>query len=220
MKFPRFRIFAALVLASASRAPAAPLERDLGDGLTYLRVENFPADLPAQPPGGAVVLDLRYAHATGDAAATLADWLNRHAATQTPVLILANAATAPDLRRPLAKHPAPLAVTLGLAGKDFHPDIAIHTTVAEERKAYAALPQAADVAKLLSVSPAKVRHDEAAMVKAINEGTPVPDDDDDAEPAPDDAKTPAVLPPLIDSTLQRAVQLHQAWIALHPSSAR
>ena len=143
MKFPWFRILAAVALAAVTHLPAAPLERDLGDGLTYLRVENFPADLPAQPPAGACVLDLRYARATGDAAATLADWLARHAATEYPALILVNVATAPALRQPLAKQPLPLAVTLGLAARDFHPDIVIHAPAAEERKAYDALPGAA-----------------------------------------------------------------------------
>ena len=40
----------ALLLATAS---AAPLERDLGQGLSYVRLKQLPADLPASEPGRA-----------------------------------------------------------------------------------------------------------------------------------------------------------------------
>ena len=67
-----FRAVLRLVtLLTALTAAAAPVTRDLGDGLLYVRVRELPADLPAAAPvpGGGCVLDLRYLAAGRDAAA-------------------------------------------------------------------------------------------------------------------------------------------------------
>lgn len=185
---------------------AQPLERDLGRGLIYLRVQTLPADLPAQSTAPSHVLDLRYA--TGDATG-IKSWISAHASRQSPVFILANAETQLDLLPPNKSVPG--VIILGRASGNFHPDIAITVTPELEKRAYDAIPEAESIETLLKAPAEKPRYDEAAVVKAQKEGRawepePLPEDD-----APAKTDTPA---PLIDFTLQRAVQIHRGWLVL------
>ncbi len=205
--------------------PAAPPdggERDLGQGLAYLRVHALPADLPATPAKpGALVLDLRYARGDAAAAAALGAWLQFRTTRHAPIFLLVNAATAPALLDYLETHPAfPGLVTLGTASSRFVPDLTLTITAGAERAAYDALAAGQPLASLLADLPDKPRHDEAAV--AQEHAAPPADEDaadgdpaDSSEPAPAvSAPAPTVPPRAIDRTLQRAVHLHRALLAL------
>jgi len=202
-------LFAALGLLGISSVAATPLERDLGQGLAYYRIHELPADAPVslkrrtQP----LVVDVRYARAEDDAVATFQSWLKVQAAPRTPVFVLANAQTAPGLRRVLAdEDPLPGVIVIGIAAPDFQPDVVVKASAEKERAAYDALEQGGAVAALLVENPDKVRNDEASLSKERPaEGA--------ADPAATAAKSRATPPPL-DSVLQRAVHLHRALVAL------
>lgn len=195
------------VFVLGTLADAAPITRDLGQGLPYFRSGSLPADLPADAvatPKGCV-LDLRYAQGESDSGAALAAWLKRRATPRTPVLVLANAATAPALRAVLGPHdPAGGVIVIGVAGADFAPDLEVAMSAADERRAYDALAEGVSLAVLLTDNPDKVRNDEASLSK-----------DRLAEASADavtEAKKPA--PPPVDAVLQRAVHIHRGWAAL------
>jgi hypothetical protein len=187
---------------------AAPLERDLGQGLVYVRVHAVPGDLPAPAAHPqSTVLDLRYVAADAAAASALQAWVRFRATAHTPVFLLANGDTAPALLAPFADRDSVGAVMIvGIAAKDFRPDIAVPASPDTERRAYDALETGATLAMLLTDHPDKVRNDEASLAK-----------DRLAEAAADavqDAVKPHPAPPPIDATLQRAVHLHRALLAL------
>ncbi len=202
-----------LLLAWLAGSPAfATTPHDLGEGLTYWRLATLPADLPSGGQPGACVLDLRYAAGNEAAAIALAGWLKFHAAARTPVLVLANPATATPLLQALASTALPGGtLTLGRPGPGFTPDLAIATTAETEQLAYDAFTAGTTLAALMQENPGKERHDEAAIVRQLADGTPPPA----AEPDPAATSTePLPPPPLIDRTLQRAVQVHRGLVAL------
>lgn len=202
-------------LLAVTVAAGAPLERDLGQGLTYVRVAAAPADLPADVAGSACVLDLRYASATADASAALARWITAHAGARHLVLVLVNAATAPALLSGLHELPEyPGLLSIGEKSADFTPDLVVSGDAGRARRAYDAMAQAKDPMSLLSDTPDKARYDEAAIVKALATGQPAPEDPESTDPA-DDAKATPAPAPLIDAALQRALQIQRAWLALH-----
>ena len=92
----------------------------------------------------------------------------------------------------------------------------IKTNPAEELLAYQALSSGTDIMQLITTTPIKIRHDEAAILAAKNSGEEIP-----VEPA---AELSDVINPnqksdvLIDSTLQRATQIHRAWVFLRGSA--
>lgn len=211
-----------LVLSALHPLQAALLTRDLGEGLTYYRAPELPADLPTtdanhKKPG---VLDLRYAHGDAAAATVLDGWLKFNATPRTPIFLLLNADTDSTLLTSLAARlPAPGIVVIGSASNSVVPlDITLKVPAATERRAYDALTSGVVIESLLNDTPAKERNDEARLAKD-RAGTPDdqrPSDDplDDPLPGaekPAKAKTP---PPLIDPALQRAVQLHRSLKAL------
>ena len=203
-----------LALATES----ARIERDLGQGLAYARVHSLPADLPAAPARlGALVLDLRYALSSSDGVTTLGAWLKFRASARTPVFVLVNGGTAPAVLEFLeTADPMPGLLTLGAASSKFVPDVALRVSAATERAAYDALEHGTPVATLLTDNPAKPRHDEAEI--AQEHAAPSAGSDDD-ETGPEGSVSaspalPAPPPPLIDTTLQRAVHLHRALLAL------
>jgi hypothetical protein len=118
----------ALLLAPAR---AAPIERDLGKGLVFWRAHALPEDLP---PDAAIlrhpcVLDVRYASGNRGAATALAGWLKFHASVRTPVFLLANAATSPELLAPFASATSVAGlVIIGPRSPNFEPDIAIEVS--------------------------------------------------------------------------------------------
>lgn len=197
------------VLLAVAGLRAAPVEGDLGYGLVYMRVHELPADLPPKPAGRAppCVLDLRYVKADADAAAAALAWVKARATPRSPVFVLANRATAAALREPLSKHPRATGVAVvGVPDGDFQPQISVATTAETERRAYDALERGVPIAKLLKDNPDKVRNDEASLSRdRLAEAS--------ADAAGDALAGKAETPP-IDATLQRAVHLHRALVAL------
>jgi hypothetical protein len=197
-------------LISLAAAMAAPVERELGVGLGYFRVRELPADLPAKPAGRvtACVLDLRYVSGDADAAAAVMTWLKFRASTRSPVFVLANTETSTALQKALAAHERGTGIlVVGIPGRQFRPDVAVTGSGQNERRAYDALDQGISTAVLLTDNPDKVRNDEASLSK------------DRLAEASADAAEGALAgkragPPPIDVTLQRAVHLHRALVAL------
>jgi hypothetical protein len=195
---------------AAVRVPAAPLQRDLGLNLAYLRVHALPADLPAPGAVGKrpCVLDIRFVHGGRADGAMLLAWLKAQAGARTPVFLLANRSTSGALLSPLDSADAVVGlVILGPAAKDFAPDIALPVTPEVDRRAYDALEKGASLDSLVVETLDKPRDDEAALARShLSDG-----DADVAAPA----STPAAQsPPLIDVVLQRAIQLHRSLLAL------
>lgn len=191
-------------------ALAAPVEHDLGGGLSYVRVHRLPADLPGKPAGRVApcVIDLRYVDAPEDAAAAFSAWLKFRASPRAPVFVLANAGTSAPLLKVLREGERGAGVVLvGLESEHFRPDVAVRSTAAEERRAYDALEQGATLAMLLADQPNKVRNDEASLTRE-RPPEPLPE-----PPAQNGAGGKTRASP-IDATLQRAVHLHRALVAL------
>lgn len=192
------------LLAFGPRGVAAPPVRDLGDGLGYVRIRELPADLPAQATGGpnSLVVDVRYVTAGPEAAAAFGAWLEFRAAPRTPLFVLANRDTSLALRAVLRgpRRGAGLAV-IGLPGPDFAPDLAVRTTVEEERAAYGAVEKDTPLATVLTDQPNKVRHDEARLSRPLA-----------VEPTAESEEAPRAIP--VDAPLQRALHLHRALRAL------
>jgi hypothetical protein len=210
MKNAFLLLFSAALVLGAARA--APLERDLGRGLAYLRIYALPGDLAASPAAGhPTVLDLRYVQGGPAEAAGLLAWLKGHAGTHTPVFLLANVRTSAALLAPLN---SPESVTglviLGASAPGFEPDIALAVPAAAERRAYDALEKGAAIDSLVLARDDKPRNDEATLAKArlADAG------DGDEAPAADEKPKPALPAQIIDPVLQRAVQLHRSLLAL------
>lgn len=194
-----------LALLLAAPVGAAPLTRDLGQGLVYHRAHELPADLPdaASTRKQSAVLDLRYARGGGPAAAALETWLKTRVNPVLPVLVLANGDTDRDLRDVIARHEPDAGIMLiGVPARDFRPDLAVQSSAERERQAYDALESGTPVAVLLADNPDKVRNDEASLAK-----------DRLAEAAADDLANRPARPP-VDTALQRAVHVHRALLAL------
>lgn len=204
------------LLISVLTATAAPLERDLGQGLIYYRVHQLPSDLPATPAkkGQAIIIDLRYAKGDDSCATALDAWLKFHASATAPVFLLVNATTAPELTLAFAQRSSAAGLlAIGTPSPNFSPDIVVNTTPETERRAYDALEHGSDAAALLTDKPVKPRHDEAELARLRQ--IPATDTSVDDDPPPPAKPTPPAPPPsLIDSALQRAVQMHRALLAL------
>ncbi len=209
----RFRL-ALLLFFLAPLLDAAPIQYDLGFGLHYFRLHILPDDLPdATTRAATTILDLRYVHGDAASATALQGWLRFHAQRQTPVFVLANQETSATLLAPLAHGRAVTGVVLiGAAGPDFLPDIAVHVAPDTERRAYDALEHGALVSSLLTDNPDKPRNDEARL--AHDHLSDSAANDDSSDEATGGKKEPPAPSPLIDVTLQRAVQLQRALLAL------
>jgi len=192
-----------------------PIERDLGFGLTYLRAATLPADLPLKPVQGSCVLDLRYATNEPESSLQLHAWLKDNASPRHPVFILFNARTSPVVLQQLVpRSDTPGVLTIGSVSAGFSPDITIAVSPEVEARAYAALSAIPDIRTLVQVTPSKIRRDEAAMLVAQSNGEPMTTEPETE--LTDDVAAPGQDAPLMDFTLQRAVQIHRAWSFLHP----
>lgn len=211
-------------LAAALTSPvlAAPITRDLGQGLVFYRVHEVPADLPAGAPTRKqpCVLDLRYTKAGDKAANTLDTWLKAWISPTAPLLILANGATDRELRSVLNQfEPEQGVMLIGVPARDFRPDLSVQSSAENERQAYDALEKGTALPALLSDNPDKIRNDEATLAKDRVPEIPVRD-----ETAPQSAADPGAAPasaeskiaarPPVDAALQRAVHMHRALVAL------
>jgi hypothetical protein len=146
----------------------------------------------------------------------LTTWLASHAAEKTPVFLLINGETALALRTQFAKlEDQPGVISIGRSSPEITPDIAIETSATQERAAYDALEKNATVESLVRENIDKSRIDEASIMQARAEQADAPDDFfGPARPRAPETKSDSPPAPLIDRTLQRAVQLHRALIAL------
>ena len=188
---------------------------DLGQGLSYLRVQAF-GDLEkalrsAVPGAGALVLDLRYATAGDESTDALQAALAGHPAS-APLFVLVSPATSSAIVATIGRASA---LTIGAPGSRPAPKVVVQTDAATDRRAYDALETGTPLATLISGKIEKERFDEATLVKEFKNGNP------DAEPpplpdptAPRSATAPEKPAPLIDRVLQRAVHLHRALLAL------
>jgi hypothetical protein len=201
------RLILWVLLIFAPLASAAPIEREVGNGLIYLRVRELPADLPARTGGRVApcVVDLRYVETNAEGAAAFGTWIKSRATRRTPVFVVANADTA----RPLLKELSTLergngVVVVGIPRGAFKPDVAVTASAEDERRAYDALERGVAIGALRVDNPNKVRNDEASLSK-----------DRLAEASADttDTSKKEERPP-VDAALQRAVHLHRALVAL------
>jgi len=211
--------FLSLLMLSAGLA-AAPLKRDLGEGLVYYRVRVLPADLPdtqgakKQP----TVLDLRYVEGGPAEALALQAWLKFHASKRTPVIVLTNPQTAHGLVRPIVPpEPRQGIIVIGSGEGAAKADLVVSISAPDERRAYDALQNDVALTVLLTDNPNKPRNDEARLARdyALDQ----PPGGEAVRPTPptnDEEKTAqakASLPP-IDRALQRAVHVHRGLLAL------
>jgi hypothetical protein len=207
----RWRIFAALGVVVPVLLCAAPAERDLGQGLRYVRIRELPADLPASPSGprSGCVVDVRYVPAGRDAAVAFMAWLKFRATPRAPVFVLANRETSAELRRVLAEpHRGTGVVVLGIAGPGFDPDVLVPSTPENDKAAYDALEKSVPLEALLTDLPGKVRHDEARLARGLPPA------------AEGDGPTAKPRPGPVDATLQRAVHLHRALAVVSRNNRR
>ena len=216
----RLFVYCFLLLAPTGIAFAAPLSRDLGQGLAYFRVHQLPADLPTDESARRqpCVLDLRYVSGDAEAGAALAAWLRFHAIAHAPVFVLANPDTSSALLTAIPPHGSGTSVVvLGAAGAGFTPDIALKISPDAERYAYDALEHDVAIDSLITEKPDKPRNDEAQLAKERQpDATAGEDSTAAAAPAArvNNPIKPKPQPPQIDVVLQRAVQLHRALLAL------
>jgi hypothetical protein len=151
------------------------------------------------------------------AATALDAWIKFRATAATPVFVLLNAETPSSLHSVFASLKSqPGFVTVGSGSDAFTPDVVVAAAADAERRAYDALEHGGSLEALTRPNIDKPRTDEASIMRERTDGADnVPPDpldrllDNESEkPAP----TPP--PPLIDHTLQRAVHLHRALVAL------
>ena len=188
---------------------AAPLERDLGQGLGYVRLQHLPADLPGAEAGRAkaCVLDARYTAADADAAKAFVAWLKFRATPRAPVFVLVNSDTALTLLHTLTTgNPSTGIIVVGVASAQFRPDSPVTIAAEDERRAYDALADGATVEALLADNPGKARNDEASLAKGQPGDVPVE--------LPADAPPTKRTGPPVDVALQRAIHLHRTLVAL------
>lgn len=200
-------------LSAAAALRAAPLERDLGEGLAYFRVHALPDDLPAARAlsGRPCVLDVRYVRGDVPLGAVLAGWLKLNASPHSPVILLANRQTSPALLARFSSADAIAGlVIIGPAAPDFAPDIALPIAASRDRRAYEALEQGVSVSALLDDRPDKPRNDEARLARDHLTDAEL----NDAPADPDRPESKKAPPQLIDAVLQRAVQLHRSLLAM------
>jgi hypothetical protein len=212
-------LVAAIALVPLLPLGATPIEADLGEGLRYHRAHVLPAELPAPDPRtGMLLLDLRYATADAAAATALDGWIKFRASADTPVTVLVNPGTAPVLHSVFAANQAqPGFVTIGTAHADYSPDIVVTTSPEAERRAYDVLENNGSITALLTENTAKLRHDEASMMRERRQSAePILDEGFDELSSPEAPKEDpsAATPPPVDVALQRAVHLHRALRAL------
>ena len=236
----RIRVFLGLLLVLgclflAPRSFAATTEpTDLGFNLSYLRVHSLadatPALGSALSASHAFVLDLRYATANDESVAVLRSALARHP-REGSLFILISPATPAAVVEAINQTPGGC-ISLG-ATSTRSARIEVKADPAADRRAYDAWEAGTPVEALISGKIEKERFDEATLVQEFKNGnhdadlpgdrpgqTPAGQQTGTVPPPGPDPTTAKPGPPetreapLIDRVLQRAVQLHQAMLAL------
>ena len=226
-------LFSVLCLLSSASARAAELT-DLGQGLSYLRIESLADSAKALNSAAAgtkaLVLDLRRVTASDESIGALRAALATRTAPNAPLFILVSPATPEAVARSIHQSPLPV-LTLGVAGSLPAPKVVVHIDAASDRLAYDALTSGATISELISGKIPKDRYDEASLVQEFKNGNhdaepPPPADTPALKPANSTEKAPAPAVPVVSKTepspverpadrvLQRAVHLHRALLAL------
>lgn len=216
----RMRLFALaagivslLTAAHGTDATAAAFTADLGNGLRYVRLPDASVIATFE---GTQVVDLRFTDALEESAEGLARHLQTAAQSGATLFVLVNSATDPLLRRDLAAVQGttrPL-LFIGPATPELAPEIVTAPDLEEERRACDAIASGTPPADLIKEELEKRRFDEAELVRHRTNGggnEPADGTGTAATPAAEPEPQPA---PLKDLSLQRAVFLHRALIAL------
>lgn len=193
---------AAAVAPTAAAEPAtAPVAKstasepfDLGEGLGYVRAHRLTGSLAlleqTLAKGAALALDLRYASASDEDAAALANALARRVST-APLLVLVSPQTPATLTPALVKL-GPPALTLGILGSLPTPSVVVAQPADVDRRAYDALEGGMPLEALITGKIDKERFDEAELVKEFENGNTdaaPPAEPDPAKPAAEKAPT-------------------------------
>lgn len=192
----RIAAFTVLAAISLQAAPAI----DLADGVRYQRIRNLDREhrdiqaALAQP--GALIIDLR--GAKGDLHVVWLEQNLRQSPADQARFILVNASTSRTLREAIP-FPLPGVVTLAPAAARTDAEVQVEADLAVDEAAVEDLDAGGDPRIHFSVTPAKIREDEASLARAhAGEASPSP------TPVPPAEKR------LADPVLERALQLHQA----------
>lgn len=196
-----------LLLLIASAAMATEV-LDLGHGLGYLRAKTLDDGLAALSAGRPLVLDLRRATTTTEAAARLNLLLMARRPTDASLFILIGPDTPAKLGAVL-KAKSARTFLLGVEASAIKPDVIVAQSTDDDRRAYDALDRGTPLAELISGKVEKERFDEATLVAEFKNGS------HDAHPSEPPAASVAPAPAkLTDRVLQRAVHLHRALLVL------
>ncbi|PTY02513.1 hypothetical protein DB347_24225 [Opitutaceae bacterium EW11] len=202
----------------------AALQRDVGQGLVYVRIADLTKDaatLEEALTKPDVVLDFRFAAAT----VASIESLNLRLEAKTPPpkglrLFLVNPQTDQRLAGVLTNE-RPRELTIGPASPALVVDIPVSTTEEEDRRAYEALAAGTPVEKLTSSNTDKRRFDELSL--AHNRGGEIPTQDEDNQAPPPEAMEatePAKkeMAPPHDAVLERAIQIARSLPILRKAS--
>lgn len=210
------RLFTLLILLCPPLL-ATPRVHDFGHGLTYIRIQAIPDDLPSAentPSAKAWIVDLRGAKTDQSQTRTLLAWLRARPAKDRPALVLLNNDTSQFLSERVINGKIASLITLAPAGSAIEPDIIVETTISADKVAEVALRDEETFGTLVTPSPDKVRWDEATLDKDIKEGgaglAPEPVE---TTQALDEKKVETYKPR--DLVLARAIQIHRGLLALN-----
>jgi len=191
---------------------------DLGQGLGYLRVNDYAAVEKAVasnlPENRALVLDLRHALADDAAAGRFATALAARN-VPTPLFVLVGPGTPPALAAALARPPAGV-LTVGIKDSIPAPQVTVVQTADADRRAYDALETGVPLAALVNGRLDKERYDESSLVQDFTNGNRSPAPPTPPDPTATGSKPAEKPPPLTDRVLQRAIHLHRALLAIKP----
>jgi len=204
--------FVALAVCTFSVALAArgdALTTELDNGLRYIRLPDASVIATFE---GTQVVDLRFTDALEESADGLARHLQTAAQSGATLFVLVNSATDPLLRRDLAtvQGTTRSLLFIGPATPELAPEIVTASDLEEERRACDAIVAGTSPAELIKEELDKQRFDEAELLRTRANGAGRTTESA-AQTASDTEEKP---PPLKDLSLQRAVFLHRALIAL------
>jgi hypothetical protein len=213
----RLSLLALTPLAILEGTVAAPLSQDLGQGLHYLRPTDLSVDIPPaknEPDTRTLIVDLRGSLTEATGGATFAGWLAFRDKAETPVIVLLNKDTDPNVVRIVTETDWPALLTLAPEGVPFPSDIQVDASAEADRKACAAIDRGDSLDGLISARIAKDRLDEAKLAKSheINGRVAPREIEEPKKQAPDPAGEGSSR--AADLVLARAVQIHRAMLAL------
>lgn len=208
-------------------AAAASGTIDLGQKLAYLRVADLAGELPAIRAAlaahPALVIDLRGVTTNIVTAQAFRTALIPPAEkTRAARFVLINAATASAipfaLGSGLPDDGVPGVVAIAPSGYQLPVDLRAPGGADDDRRACEAIAAGKPPASLLNRQPQKQRYDEAALLRDYDSRTaPAGETSDDVGTLPQKNNAPAAEkgpPPLTDSVLQLAVNVHRALLSL------